>query len=68
MSNQLSRWVDDPGCLGPGRRPGDDSGLREHKQPRFARFTIRPESDLITDVLWHYMRHVPRRAASERSA
>jgi hypothetical protein len=63
----LVRWVDDPGSIEPGRRPADPPGLRERKQARFAKFCALPESDLITDVLWHYMRNVPRYAASERS-
>jgi hypothetical protein len=62
-SEELRCWVEDP-----GQRPGDDSGLRERKHPRFAQFMARPESDLIIDVLWHYIRHVPRRATSERNA
>jgi len=66
-AGELRRWVADPGCAGPGRRPGDAAGLRERKQPRFARFCALPQSGLITDVLWHYIRHVPRYAASERS-
>lgn len=65
---ELRRWVADPGCTGPGRRPWDAAGLREQKQPRFAKFCALPQSGLIIDVFWHYIRHVPRYAGSERSA
>lgn len=63
----LLRWVDDPGSLEPGSRPADSPGSRERKQPRFAKFCALPESDVITDVLWHYIRDVPGYAAAERS-
>jgi len=66
--DELRRWVEDPGCIEPGRRPGDAAGLRERKQARFARFCALPQSGLIIDVFWHYIRHVPRYAGSERSA
>jgi hypothetical protein len=68
MPGELRRWVEEPGCVEPGQRPGDAAGLRERKQPRFAKFCALPQSGLIIDVLWHYLRQVPRYAGSERSA
>jgi hypothetical protein len=66
--DELRCWVEEPGCIEPGRRPGDAAGLRERKQPRFAKFCALPQSGLIIDVLWHYVRHLPRYAGSERGA
>lgn len=40
-------------------------GRRERRQAQFDRFSRREDADLIVDVLWHYVRNIPRYAATE---
>jgi hypothetical protein len=40
-------------------------GRREKRQAQFDRFSRREDTDMIVDVLWHYVRNIPRYAATE---
>jgi hypothetical protein len=62
---RVSSWVDDPSLVSGGSRPADRPGVREGKQVRFNRFCARPDSGLIADLLWHYVRNIPCSAATE---
>jgi hypothetical protein len=58
-------WIDNPQLVPPGTRPAEGPGRREKRQAQFDRFSRREEADIIVDVLWHYVRNIPRYAATE---
>lgn len=58
-------WIDNPELVPPGTRPAEVPGRREKRQAQFDRFSRREDTDMIVDVLWHYVRNIPRYAATE---
>jgi hypothetical protein len=58
-------WIDNPELAPPGTRPDETPGRRERGQAQFDRFSHRTDTDLIVDVLWHYVGYIPRYAATE---
>jgi hypothetical protein len=58
-------WIDNPELVPPGTRPAEVPGKREKRQAPFDRFSRRANTDMIVDVLWHYVRNTPRYAATE---
>lgn len=58
-------WIDNPQLEPPGTRPAEVPGRREKRQTQFGRFSRREDADVIVDVLWHYVRNIPRYAETE---
>jgi hypothetical protein len=58
-------WIDNPQLVPSGPRPAEVRGRREKRQIQFERFSGREDADMIVDVLWHYVRNIPRYAATE---
>jgi hypothetical protein len=63
--NPVSEWVENATLVPPGKRPAEKAGLRKQKERQFGLFRKRSDAAAIVDFLWHYVRNVPRYAATE---